>query len=345
MMTVYELDPLEDPRWAVFLQRHPRASIFHSAGWLDALRQTYGYLPSAMTTSDPNSDLTNGVVFCHVRSWLTGHRLVSLPFSDHCELLVRSTDDVALLIAGLQRHADETNCSYLELRPISTLSGSSGLDCSAEYYRHRLDLRPGVNAVFRNFHRDCVQRKIRRAEREALTVRKGRTPEILKEFYSLAVRTRRRQGLLPQPFVWFTHLADCLGAALNIRIASKNDQPIAGIVTLEYKQSLVYKYGASDERFHNLGGMVYLFWIAIQDAISRGITELDMGRSDIDNRGLVAFKEHWGASRCPLSYWRFQRGSRESVHEWAPAFMKRACSHIPDRCCCALGTLLYRHVG
>ena len=44
-MTDYELDPLEDLRWAAFLQRHPRASICHSAGWLEALRQTYRYLP------------------------------------------------------------------------------------------------------------------------------------------------------------------------------------------------------------------------------------------------------------------------------------------------------------
>ena len=37
----------------------------------------------AFTTSRPNQELKNALVFAAVRSWLTGRRLVSLPFSDH----------------------------------------------------------------------------------------------------------------------------------------------------------------------------------------------------------------------------------------------------------------------
>ncbi len=345
MTRVYETDPLKDPRWEALLRRDSRASIFHTAGWLEALRRTYDYKPLVLTLSAPNDDLTNGIVFCHVRSWLTGHRLVSLPFSDHCELLGGSTDDVSVLIAELQRYAMQENCRYTELRPVSVISHNQCHQPSATYYFHRLDLRPGIEPVFHGFHRDCVQRKIRRAEREALTIVAGRTPELLKQFYSLAVRTRRRHGLPPQPFVWFENLANCLGTALTVRIARKDGQPIAGVVTTEYKQSLVYKYGASDERFHNCGGMVYLFWIAIQDAINRGLLELDMGRSDTDNLGLIAFKDHWGASCFPLTYWRIQGTSPKALHTFAPGFIKKACSRIPDRYLGAFGALLYRHVG
>src|SRR2546430_5296635 len=90
---LYSLDPLEDPRWAEFVQRHPRASVFHTPGWLEALRRTYGYEPVVYTTSLPRAELTNGLVFCRVRSWLTGRRLVSLPFSDHCEPLVHNSEE------------------------------------------------------------------------------------------------------------------------------------------------------------------------------------------------------------------------------------------------------------
>src|SRR5439155_744233 len=55
-MTVYSLDPLEDPRWAEFVQRHPRASVFHTPGWLEALRRTYGYAPVLYTTSLPRAE-------------------------------------------------------------------------------------------------------------------------------------------------------------------------------------------------------------------------------------------------------------------------------------------------
>src|SRR6185295_20146121 len=84
----YTIDPLRDSRWPDLIVRYPNASVFHTRGWLEALRSTYGYVPVAFTTSAPNENLTNAVLFCAVRSWLTGSRLVSLPFSDHCEPLV-----------------------------------------------------------------------------------------------------------------------------------------------------------------------------------------------------------------------------------------------------------------
>ena len=85
---VYELDPLADTRWIEFVKTHPRASVFHTPNWLHALRLTYGYQPVALTTAPPEEPLTKRAGVLPVNSWLTGRRIVSLPFSDHCEPLV-----------------------------------------------------------------------------------------------------------------------------------------------------------------------------------------------------------------------------------------------------------------
>ncbi|MEK7349845.1 MAG: hypothetical protein AAB177_03170, partial [Nitrospirota bacterium] len=77
---IYTIDPLRDDRWAELTARHPRSSVFHTSGWLRALQTTYGYEPVAFTTSPPSRELKNALLFCVVRSWLTGDRLVSLPF-------------------------------------------------------------------------------------------------------------------------------------------------------------------------------------------------------------------------------------------------------------------------
>src|SRR5260370_34146547 len=82
------LNPLLDSRWRDFAERHPRASIFHTPGWLEALRRTCGYEPLVYTTSAPGTPLENGIVFCRVSSWLSGDRMVSLHFTDHCEARV-----------------------------------------------------------------------------------------------------------------------------------------------------------------------------------------------------------------------------------------------------------------
>src|SRR5437899_12937930 len=86
-MAVYQIDPLGDPRWADFLEEHPHACVFHTPNWLKTLSRTYGYEPFVVTTSPPRAKLSNGIVFCKLRSWLTGGRIVSLPFSDHCQPL------------------------------------------------------------------------------------------------------------------------------------------------------------------------------------------------------------------------------------------------------------------
>ena len=46
--------------------------------WLESLRLTYGYDPLVFTLSPAGRELENGIVFCRVRSWLTGRKLVSV---------------------------------------------------------------------------------------------------------------------------------------------------------------------------------------------------------------------------------------------------------------------------
>src|SRR5208282_6635259 len=115
-----------DPRWDAFVARQPRASVFHTTGWLEALRCTYGYEPVVFTTSSPAEELKNALVFCHVKSWLTGHRMVSLPFSDHCESLCESAEELNFLTHYLQTALKRQEWKYLELRPIQADLGHAG---------------------------------------------------------------------------------------------------------------------------------------------------------------------------------------------------------------------------
>src|SRR5271155_4012640 len=108
-MKVFELDPTKDARWSEFVERHPKASVFETVGWLQALQHTYGYEPVTFTTSPPTDELKNGIVFCRVNSWLTGRRLVSLPFSDHCEPLCNSPEELNVLLRYLLAAVEQQN--------------------------------------------------------------------------------------------------------------------------------------------------------------------------------------------------------------------------------------------
>ena len=346
-MSFYKLNPLQDLRWQRFVDRHPRASVFHTACWLQALRRTYGYEPVVYTTTSPRKELSNGIVFCLVRSWLSGGRLVSLPFSDHCEPLAVG-DDLAELMDWLKASRHRKHWKYVELRPVSPNGYARKCDVlkSEKFSLQVLDLKPDLDTLFHNFHKSCVQRKIHRAEREHLTYEEGRSDELIKKFYNLLLLTRRRHGLPPQPLVWFRNAISCLGSHILVRVASKENQPVAGMVTLQYKDALVYKYGASDSRFNSLGGNSLLFWRSIQDAKKDGLLKFDLGRSEPDNSGLVNFKENWGAVSFPLEYYRLPARQAFHLHSgWRTRLAKGVFSLMPDSLFTATGKLLYRHIG
>jgi lipid II:glycine glycyltransferase (peptidoglycan interpeptide bridge formation enzyme) len=346
-VTIYKLNPLLDRRWQTFVDRHARASVFHTTQWLEALRRTYGYEPVVYTTSPPASELSNGVVFCRIRSWLSGSRLVSLPFSDHCEPLA-SANELAELMDWLRASRHRKHWKYIELRPLGTNDGARTRDLtkSESFSLQVLDLNVSLDTLFHNFHKSCVQRKIHRAEREQLTYEEGRSETLLKKFYDLLLLTRRRHGLPPQPLVWFRNAVACLSDRVLIRVASKDGRPVAAIITIQYKDVLVYKYGCSDSRFNNLGGNALLFWRAIQDAKRDGVVKFDLGRSEPDNSGLVTFKENWGAVSMPLEYYRLP--ARQALHinsGWRTRVAKGVFSIMPDPLLAATGRLLYRHIG
>jgi len=214
------------------------------------------------------------------------------------------------------------------------------------YVFHTIDLKREPGEIFGRFHRDCVQRKIARAERERLTCEEGRGTELVDAFYNLFVRTRGRRRLPAHPRVWFANLVDCLGDNVTIRVASKDGRPIASILTLAFRDITIYKYGCSDERYHKLGGMQLLLWKAIQDAKLSKASEFDLGRSDLEDRGLVAFKNRWGAIRGGLTYWRYSiRPTLLAASGWQIRFAKRFFAHLPPSLLTAAGRIFYRHVG
>lgn len=343
--TVHEIDPREDVRWRRFLESHPQASVFHSPEWLAALDRTYGFRAAALTTSGPREDLANGLVFCRVQSWLTGRRVVAAPFSDHCIPLVSNFDELIALLSGLKR--DRGRGRYFEIRSLSDrLAKVGGFTPAETFCLHRLDLHPSCEEIFRGFHPNHVRRKIARAEREGLAYEEGRSEFLLQKFYRLALLTRRRQRLPPQPITWFRNLVACLGEKLKIRIVSHRGQPAAAALTLHYKNTMTYKYGCSDAQYHRLGAMQLVLWKAIQDAKNQALTDFDMGRSDWGNDGLIAFKDHWGAARSCLFYFRDPLVTRRlSPAGTSLGIVRRLLSLAPDLALATAGSLLYRHIA
>jgi hypothetical protein len=93
-----------------------------------------------------------------------------------------------------------------------------------------------------------------------------------------------------------------------------------------------------------------LFWKAIQDAKSHGLHVFDLGRSECDNAGLIAFKDRLGSARSLLTYARFSLSPPADMFgpnaaNWAGKIAKNVVPYLPDRILGLIGSALYRHVA
>jgi hypothetical protein len=74
--------------------------------------------------------------------------------------------------------------------------------------------------------------------------------------------------------------------------------------------------------------------------------KFDMGRTEDDNPGLLAFKNHWVPEPWRLVYWRFPDGPASNfVRGWRLRAAKRMFSLMPDSALTIAGRLMYRHIG
>jgi hypothetical protein len=277
--------------------------------------------------------------------------MVSVPFADHCEPLVDTAEVFEALLSGARREAIASRARYVELRPITTAHNvPQNTEPSTSYWLHQLDIRGSLDGIFSGLHKNCIQRKIQRAEREALSYDEGCSDALLEGFYQLVILTRRRQLLPPQPRIWFRTMITCMGDKLQLRLALKDKRPVAGVLTLRHKGTMVFKYGCSDAQFHHCGGMPMLLWRSIQDAKKDGLQVFDFGRSDWLDEGLVTFKDRWGAQRSVLAYTRFPSssvpmGSLVGRNGWMERTLRKLLPRLPDSAFCAAGSLLYPHMG
>jgi len=342
-MTILDL---MDPRWGDFVARHPGATPFHHPDWARLVAKCYGFRAFALATHGQTGAVQAGLPLVEVRHLHGRPKWVSLPFTDYCPPLVSTRQDEAHVASALRRAGGDAGVRRIEIR--GPLAGVSGTGRAA--LRHILALDRDPARVYAGFHRSQVQRNIRRAEREGLTVRAAARPQDLVDtFYRLHLRTRRRQGVPVQPrrffsLIWEGAIETGLGSVLIVEASAR---PVAAAVFLAWNETVIYKFGASDASAWSLRPNHLLFWHAIRTACEQGYQWFDFGRTDVGQEGLRSFKRSWGAVEEPLVYGALS-GRPERAHTtegMAARMLVPFIRHGPPLLCRAVGEMLYRHAA
>jgi lipid II:glycine glycyltransferase (peptidoglycan interpeptide bridge formation enzyme) len=337
------LDPWSSCEWMQFVHAHPAASIFHHPAWMRVIRATYGY-PMFVACVKRDGKICSALPFAEVRSSLTGYRLVSLPFSDHCAPLVCRND--ATLVERLTSFA-RSHCSQAESRvelhaEIRELPASH---LEQHYVVHTLDLTKEPSELFASFDRRTAQRSIGIAEKKRVVVKECRTKAEFELFYSLHLKTRKRLGVPVQPKalfdnIWQHMLMPGVGFAL---IAFNGDTPIGGGVFFTFNKTVVFKYSASDMKYKSLQPSHAFIWRAMQTARERGCTTFDFGRTDRSHEQLRRFKNSWNATEHDLNYTVITDRPRPERLSKLQTALGHIIRHSPEFVCRLSGEVLYKH--
>lgn len=298
-----------DREWDDFVAGHEDGWLCQLSSWGRLLEKSFPHIRHHLLVVRGPDGVRSGLPVCQVDSWLTGHRLVSIPFASLCHPLVRDVADGRLLRDEVAALDNACRCSHFELRTM----GGPGLGphpaaCQTTRFKHhfiRLDASPAE--LFRRFDRSCVRQRINRALASNLELRSATTDADLREFYRLYLMTRRRLGLPPQPFRFIRGLWTEFAprGQTEVRLAAHEGTTVAGLLLLKFRNRVSAEYMVSDERFRTLSPNHLLFWDAIQTACDDGYRIFDFGRTDETNTSLMEFKGRWGTEvrDLPIHYY------------------------------------------
>ena len=310
------------------------------------IQETYGFSISACVLEEEGRPVA-GVPWCRT-SELMGTRLVTLPFCDYCDLLAGTPEEARVLVD----HVRECGQPWTLRTIAQNLPGlKRSVAQSAQYKLQRIDLSADTSVLWERLA-PMAQRGVRKAEHSGVEIRRATERQQLREWYLLHLRLRKtKYGLLSQPYVFFENIWDTFVAKEQgfLVLAFYEGQPIAGTLYLLWKDTCYYKFNASDPNYMSLRPNNLLLWRGMLEAKERGCRVLDLGRSNTQQEGLIAFKRAFGAIEddlhfltCNIDGRHPEPGAeaRRLFQDLTRLFVKES---VPDNITEEMGALLYRY--
>jgi Acetyltransferase (GNAT) domain len=182
--------------------------------------------------------------------------------------------------------------------------GNPHLECfrsapdSASDFVHMIDLHPGFDEIFRNFHENH-RYSYRTAVRKGLTLHRAESLQEFREYFEVYQADRRRWGagaLSDYPVRLFEEFHRRADPNTVLWLAKLDGRVIAGDLWLYWGKRNVGWLGAIDPAFVKFNATNFVLTEIIRDACARGDSVFDMAASS-GLPGLIRFKDSFGAKR------------------------------------------------
>lgn len=344
---IRQVDPLLEPAWDRFVEGHRFGLIYHLSGWKRLIENSFAHITGHyFTITGKDGRFRAALPVFEVRSWLTGDRLVSIPFATLCDPLIDTAEDYKTLLVEVEKLSKELKSSYIEIRALNSVELIGGTAGNDSFKCHYLSLEQEPELISKKFH-PSLRQKLRKVSRSSLEMRIAEDESDMRLFFKLNLLTRKRLGLPPQPYRFFKTLWETFHPhRMRLAIAEIGNTPIAGVLLFMFKDRISAEFTTTDWNFINSNPVHFLYWETIKWGHAEGYRVFDFGRTEKSNTGLMSFKDSWGTEVVDLPHFYYPAGKNgvgrsPLLHKLAFNVFRKS----PQFAARLMGSFCYAHMG
>lgn len=282
-------------RWDDYIFNHPNSTFFHRSGWSCLLESIFNH-QTFYLIAERDERIVGVLPLAHVKSFLFGNALTSLPFAVYGGAL---GDDQSIILA-LQSEAcslaKSLGAEHLELRYID--ANNPDWPTQDLYVTFRKELLPSADENL-----NAIPRKQRAMVRKG--IKNGLVSHLdtdVSEFFNLYADNVHRHGTPALPKKYFEALKLTFAEDCEILLVrDSNGVVVSGVLSFYFKDEVLPYYAGDLVAARDLAANDFKYWELMRLACERGIKVFDYGRSK-QGTGSYSFKKNWGFEPRALHY-------------------------------------------
>lgn len=310
LITINFVNTADLPSWDNYVLTHPHSTIYHLSGWKSVIEKSYHhktYYLAATDSSGPTPRLVGILPLVHLKHFIFGNTLISIPFFDTGGILADNETVAKALLQESIKLAQNLKVNSIELRHTQSINNSEPKirNCPSFIRSNKVrmvlplpDTAKGLMASFKSKLRSQIRKPIK----EGLIVKIGRM-ELLDDFYSVFSVNMRDLGSPVHSKNLIRNTLEEFSKHSRIVVVYKSQQALAASIIVGLKDMMANPWASSLREYSRLSPNMLLYWAMLEYACENGYQFFDFGRST-PGEGTYRFKKQWGAEEKPL-YWLY----------------------------------------
>jgi FemAB-related protein (PEP-CTERM system-associated) len=329
--------------WDRFVFEREDSTFFHRSGWQRIQEDVFRHRTHYLYAVEDNR-ITGVLPLAHVKSWLFGNALTSLPFAVYGGVVAADEASAAALEQEAQALAQRLSVQHLELRHLHGRR-HEGWPRQEVYVTFRKPILPDEEANML-----AIPRKQRAMVRKG--IKNGLVGELdagVDRFFALYADNVHRHGTPALGLRYFEALRREFGTDCEVlTVVASDGRPLSSVLSFYFRNEVLPYYAGDDLAARDLAANDFKYWDLMRRACARGLTLFDYGRSK-QGTGPFAFKKNWGFEPTPLNY-EYRLFKRDTVPQNNPSnakykLMIEAWRRLPLALANRLGPHVVRALG